>query len=41
MTIRRIILALAAAAVLVAAPLQASAKQVDPTEPPVYSMTHY
>ena len=40
MTIRTIILALAAA-LLVAAPLQASAKQVDPFEPPVYSVTHY
>ena len=40
MTIRIIVLALAAA-LLVAAPLQAFAKQVDPMEPPVYSMTHY
>ena len=40
MTIRILMLALTAA-LLVVAPLQASAKQVDPMEPPVYSMTHY
>jgi hypothetical protein len=40
MTIRWIILALAAA-LLVAAPLQASATQRDRLESSVYSVTHY